>query len=215
MLQVITPGVDTPGQIATKKEARHALSTRVEGQVVLFVANDYQRKGLDVLLQAMPRLPTEVRLLVVGSSTQMKTYRDQAHRLGLSDRVQFLGPLQDMQMAYACADVLAHPTLEDSFGMVVLEAMAHGLPVVVSGARYCGVAASLQHEKNAMLLDDPKNAEEVRVTLSRILADQALADTLIANGADVVRMQTWQQAAMAYDRLYRYLASAAMGRPLP
>jgi len=215
MLQVITPGVDIPARIATKKEARHALSTGAEGQIVLFVANDYQRKGLDVLLQAMTRLPTGVRLLVAGSSAQMGTYRDLARAMGLGDRVEFLGPQQDMQMAYACADVLAHPTLEDSFGMVVLEAMAYGLPVLVSGARYCGFAASLQDELDALLLVDPNNAEEVRTALHRILSDKALADALIANAAEVVRMHTWQHAAMTYDGLYRRLVSAAMGRPLP
>jgi UDP-glucose:(heptosyl)LPS alpha-1,3-glucosyltransferase len=213
MLHVITPGVDIPGRIATKKEARYALSTSATGQIVLFVANDYRRKGLDALLQAMTGLPTAVRLLVAGSCAQMGTYRALARAMGLGDRVEFLGPQQDMQMAYACADVLAHPTLEDSFGMVVLEAMAHGLPVLVSGARYCGVAASLLHEQNALLLVDPKNTEEVRVALHRILTDKALADALIANGADVVRMHTWQHAAMAYDGLYHRLASAAMGRP--
>jgi glycosyltransferase involved in cell wall biosynthesis len=213
MLHVITPGVDIPGRIAIKKEARYALSTGAEGQIVMFVANDYRRKGLDALLQAMTGLPTAVRLLVAGSCAQMGTYRALARAMGLGDRVEFLGPQQDMQMAYACADVLAHPTLEDSFGMVVLEAMAHGLPVLVSGARYCGVAASLLHEQNALLLVDPKNTEEVRVALHRILTDKALADALIANGADVVRMHTWQHAAMAYDGLYHRLASAAMGRP--
>lgn len=215
MLQVITPGVDVSGRIATKREARHALSTGVEGQIVLFVANDYRRKGLDALLQAMTRLPTEVRLLVVGSSAQVGTYRDLARALALCDRVEFVGPQQDMRMAYACADVLAHPTLEDSFGMVVLEAMAHGLPVVVSGVRYCGVAAELQHEKNALLLDDPKNSEEVRVALNRILADKTFADTLTANAVDVVHRHTWQHAAMAYDGLYRRLAPAVIGPPLP
>jgi UDP-glucose:(heptosyl)LPS alpha-1,3-glucosyltransferase len=213
MLHVITPGVDTPARIATKKEARHALSTGAEGQIVLFVANDYRRKGLDALLQAMTGLPTAVRLLVAGSCAQMGTYRDLARAMGLGDRVEFLGPQQDMQMAYACADVLAHPTLEDSFGMVVLEAMAYGLPVLVSGARHCGFAASLQDEKDALLLVDPNNAEEVRTALHRILSDKALADALIANAADVVRMHTWQHAAMAYDGLYRRLVSAEMGRP--
>lgn len=215
MLQVITPGVDTPVRIATKKEARYALSTGLEGQIVLFVANDYARKGLDALLQAMTRLPGEVRLLVVGSSAQIGTYRDLARELNLSERVEFLGPQNDMQMAYACADVLAHPTLEDSFGMVVLEAMAYGLPVVVSGARYCGVAASLQHERNALLVADPKNAEAVCTALHRVLSDTLLADVLTNNAAAVVDMHTWQHAAKAYDALYRRLASAALEQPLP
>ena len=215
MLQTITPGVALPPQIATKTEARHALSTGVEGQVVLFVANDYQRKGLDTLLQAMAEMPSDVRLLVVGSGAQIAAYRDLARTVGVSERVQFLGPLRDMQMAYACADVLAHPTLEDSFGMVVLEAMASGLPVVVSSATYCGVAAGLQHERDALLLDDPQNAQVLHAALNRLLTDKLLTKRLIDNAALVVSTHTWPQTALAYDQLYRRLAAASIERPSP
>ena len=208
MLQVITPGVELPKRLATKKEARHALSTGQEGQIVLFVANDYKRKGLDALLQAMTGLPKEVRLLVVGSSAQRVLYHDRAKGLGLVDRVQFFGPLQDMSCAYRCADVLAHPTLEDSFGMVVLEAMAHGLPVVVSGANYCGISASLQNDKDALLIADPHHVEDLHSALRRVLSDEILVRTLTKNAALCVQMNTWTHAALAYEDLYQRMARA-------
>jgi glycosyltransferase involved in cell wall biosynthesis len=64
-----------------------------------------------------------------------------------------------------------------------------------------------------LLLVDPKNSAEIRIALNRILTEKSLADTLIANGSNVVRMHTWQNTAKAYDGLYRRLASVEMGRP--
>ena len=64
--------------------------------------------------------------------------------------------MQDVSPAYLAADVLVHPTLEDTFAMVVLEAMAYGLPVVVSSAAYCGISGLLSHGVNALLVHEPR-----------------------------------------------------------
>jgi len=66
--------------------------------------------------------------------------QDELRASGQGSRVYFLGALSSVDVAYQAADCLVHPTLEDTFAMVVLEALAHGLPVVVSSARYCGIA---------------------------------------------------------------------------
>jgi UDP-glucose:(heptosyl)LPS alpha-1,3-glucosyltransferase len=211
-VRVITPGVHVPSKFATKKEARHAISTGASGRIVLFVANDYLRKGLDALLQALQGFPSEVRLLVVGNTAQKDFYRKQAHALGIEQRVEFLGSLQDMHWAYFCADVLAHPTLEDSFGMVVLEAMAHGLPVVVSSASFCGASALLQNQQQALLLEDPHRADDLRNALHRVLHENELGELLVANGLALAHKHSWQQAALAYERLYQELASPSVRR---
>jgi glycosyltransferase involved in cell wall biosynthesis len=102
------------------------------------VGNDYARKGLPALLAAMPALEANTHLLCVGAAAHVPKFQLVAAEWGIAERVHFVGALTDMSLAYRAADMLVHPTLEDSFAMVVLEAMSYGLPVVVSSAQYCG-----------------------------------------------------------------------------
>lgn len=200
-LEVITPGVALPQQVLTQKEARRRLDVPVDGPYVLFVANDYARKGLTTLLEAL-RGMASVRLLVVGHTGQKDRYQALAATLGLQDRVFFLGSLQDMAPAYAAANVLAHPTLEDSFAMVVLEAMAHGLPVVVSGSAYCGIASLLNHGVNALILQQPQDAQQLRLLLLQALENEKLADALHQAAMVFAQQHSWHHAAQAYERVY-------------
>ena len=99
--------------------------------------------------------------------------------------------------------MLVHPTLDDTFAMVVLEGLAHGLPVVVSGPAQCGISTLLRDGKDALLLTDPQDSQELLDTLQRLLADKALQQRLSANGRAFAQAHTWEHAAQAYERLYR------------
>jgi glycosyltransferase involved in cell wall biosynthesis len=198
---VITPGVNMPMHPMEQAQARRALDVPAEGQFVLFVANDYLRKGLPTLLKAMQSID-HVQLLVVGSPVQIDRFKAMATALGIRGRVHFLGTLQDLGPAYVAANVLAHPTLEDSFAMVVLEAMAHGLPVVVSGPAHCGISAQLTDGVNALLLVNPQDADALRQALQSVLCEAATAVALSQAGAAFAKQHTWEQTGRAYEELY-------------
>ncbi|MCW5650847.1 MAG: glycosyltransferase family 4 protein [Ramlibacter sp.] len=206
LMSVITPGVRSPGPQppAGRAEARRALSLPAQAQLLLFVANDYARKGLGPLLAALASLPGghEVHLAVVGHPAGIPAFRAEALRLGLEGRVHFLGALPDVGPAYRAADVLVHPTLEDTFAMVVLEAMAHGLPVVVSGPAFCGISTLLTDGDHALLLDDPREAGHIATALARVLNDTALASRLGRRALAFASAHDWAAAAQAYERLY-------------
>ena len=188
MLKVITPGVETaPGAAlpADKLAARQQLGLPEQGAVLLFVANDFQKKGLPALLKAVallskraisrgPEVPAPVTLAMVGNAKHAAAFAAQIKHPGLEPNVVFLGQLADVSVAYQAADILVHPTLEDTFGMVVLEAMAHGLPVVVSAGRYCGIAEDLTHEINAMVLQDPTDSHVLAETLQALMNNEHL-----------------------------------------
>ena len=205
-VSVITPGTHSPGESLSRQVARQRLGLPQQGQLVLFVANDYARKGLDALLQAMTRLPAEVGLVVVGNSKPILRYRQMAAQLGLQGRVHFIGSLNDLSPAYWAADCLAHPTLEDTFAMVVLEAMAHGLPVVVSGAAYCGISSQLVHATHALLLRDPKDPQTLAESIHGVLTHAELAKALQANGQKFALTHSWEEAALQYEKLYFQVA---------
>lgn len=205
MLSVLTPGITMPELPRTrsdKSQARARLGLPAAGFCLLFVGNDYRKKGLQTLLQALVQLPADAVLAVVGNPAHIPAFREQAQSSGLAERVFFLGSLKDVGPAYEAADCLVHPTLEDTFAMVVLEAMAHGLPVVVSGPRYCGIAGMLQHGVNAMILDDPRNVPRLTQALLDVLSRPTLVDRLVQGATDFALHYQWREIALRQEALY-------------
>jgi glycosyltransferase involved in cell wall biosynthesis len=210
-MSVVTPGVTMPEAGWDRAGARLELGLPAGGRLLLFVANDYARKGLTTLLGALVTLDRDVQLAVVGHAAQAQRFRDLAAALGVGDRVHFLGSLDVVAQAYRAADVLVHPTLDDTFAMVVLEGLAHGLPVVVSGPAQCGISTLLKDGQDALLLTDPQDSKELVGTLRRLLADPALQQRLAVNGQAFAQGHSWQRAAAEYERLYRASVRDSLG----
>jgi len=205
LLEVLAPGVSNVDGVASKEErlaARSSLELPSEGRCVLFVANDYAKKGLSTLLMAMRLLPGNTHLAVVGNPSHIEIFRRQAKVCGVESRVFFLGAQRDMRIAYRAADCLAHPTLEDTFAMVVLEAMSHGLPVVVSNARYCGISALLVNGEQTLILQNPLEATEIAGLLLEIATDNALHDRLVQNGLKFAQAYLWDAVAARQEKIY-------------
>jgi UDP-glucose:(heptosyl)LPS alpha-1,3-glucosyltransferase len=111
--------------------------------VALFAGINYRLKGLEPLLHALSRLPPEPPLhLLVAGRPETGGFERLARRLGVADRVRFIGYCADMRNCYFAADFFVHPTFYDPCSNVVLEALACGLPVITS--RYNG-ASELLH----------------------------------------------------------------------
>lgn len=202
---VITPGVVLPAAptgVAEQAAARVQLGLPTAGRCLLLVGNDYRKKGLGTLLRVLGDLPADVVLAVVGNPGQIPVFERHAQAEGVAGRVFFLGSLQDVAPAYRAADCLVHPTLEDTFAMVVLEAMAHGLPVVVSSAAYCGIASLLSHGDDALLLDDPQDAAKLADTLRQVLGNEALRQQLGAQARAFASRYQWPAIARQQEAVY-------------
>ena len=120
---------------------------------LLFVAQDFGRKGLDYILESLALLrPAGIvfRLDVVGRDDP-KPYQRQASKLGLLDTVRFLGPTGRVEDQYRDADLLVFPTLSDPFANVCLEALACGLPVLTTNTN--GAAEILQEAETGFVVD--------------------------------------------------------------
>lgn len=212
-LQVVTPGVRTTGNIATLEEkhaARQRLGLPDAGYGILFLGNDYRKKGLEALLQALRLLPVNIWLAVVGNASQIPVFKALAKETETLDRVVFLGALNDVSDAYIASDCLAHPTLEDTFAMVVLEAMAHGLPVVVSSERYCGISGSLIHEKNALILSDPHDSLALAKALLRLHQDPSLSHELSKSAVEFASSHQWSTIGSQQEKIYFSLLENAV-----
>ena len=206
-LSVITPGVAMVDFNFDKIVAKQALGLPEQGWTIAFVGNDYEKKGLPTLLQALKTLPEHVNLAVVGNQAQMPVYQKLANQLGLEQRVRFLGAISDVTTVYRAADSLAHPTREDTFAMVVLEALSYGLPTVVSQSRYCGIAGLLTDGQSALILNDPKDAAALAVLLRSILDDAELRANLSRQALEFADGYAWEAIARQQETMYLEIAA--------
>jgi UDP-glucose:(heptosyl)LPS alpha-1,3-glucosyltransferase len=107
-----------------------------------------------------------LRLLVVGKPRTARFER-LAQRLGVADRVRFVGLCADMRNAYFTADFLVHPTFYDPCSNVVLEALACGLPAITS--RYNGAAELMHPPRDGFVIDDPHDHARLASCLGQML----------------------------------------------
>jgi glycosyltransferase involved in cell wall biosynthesis len=125
--------VPEPIDLDRWRRALNAASERTrEEMTILCVAHLYPRKDVGALLAAMSQLPKETVLRVVGTGPELERLRRQADGLRLGGRAEFLGhvPFDRLAAEYRRADVFCLPSRQEGFGIVFLEAMAAGLPIV-------------------------------------------------------------------------------------
>jgi UDP-glucose:(heptosyl)LPS alpha-1,3-glucosyltransferase len=147
-------------------EWREAWDLEPRQVVALFVGINYRLKGIEPLLHAVRRMPDTFRLLIAGSPDSAPFQR-LARRLGVLDRVRFLGYCADMRNCYFAADFLVHPTFYDPCSHVVLEALACGLPVITT--RYNGASELLQPPREGYVLDDPQDVAALSTAMIQLL----------------------------------------------
>ncbi len=167
--------------------------------MLLLIGNDWRNKGLTALLEAAALcgdLP--LRLLVVGDE-DVAPFAGLESRLGLSHRVTFAPPCRDVLDFFAAADVYVAPSLEDSFNLPVLEAMACGLPVIVSAC--AGISDWIHDGLDGILLRDPKDAAELAANLRNLLrnpdAMRRLGEAAVRTASDF----TWERHAASIHAL--------------
>jgi glycosyltransferase involved in cell wall biosynthesis len=204
-LDVIPEGVGVTPDGAPVPEAQLRESYALgERPVVLSVSAKRPHKNLARLFEALAAIPRERRPVVVipGYPTPYEAQlRERGRELGVLDDVRLLdwvsGP--ELEGLYALAAVFAFPSLNEGFGLPVLEAMARGVPVVCSNASALPEVAG-----DAALLFDPTDATAITAAIERVLGDPAEAARLRAAGVAQAAKFTWAATARAtaesYDR---------------
>jgi len=141
-----------------------------EDKVAVFVGHDFRRKGLEWAIRAVAQTGRKWKLLVVGLG-RVRKYLELSRRLNMTDRIKFIGPTQQMDCVYSAADALILPTFYESFGLVALEALAFGLPVI--STRFLGASHFISSSGLGTIVDDPRNVAEMAVALDWV--DQSIS----------------------------------------
>ena len=168
-------------------------------KVVLFVGRLAEKKGVTYLIEAMKAI--DAVLVIAGDGPLKETLMEQARDQG--DKIRFIGAQthDQLKIMYASADVFAAPFItaadgdKEGLSVVVLEALASGLPIVASGV---GGVGELLDDRETALLCEEKSIEQLAEAILEVLHDNELAERLRKNGAELVKQYDYKEIAAKY-----------------
>ncbi|MGB9309197.1 MAG: glycosyltransferase family 4 protein [Candidatus Acidiferrales bacterium] len=190
-----------PRRRALREEARRLIGLTPDRFALLLVGNDWHNKGAGVLLEALSQLRGRpIDLLLVSRenpSPHLAAIRD----AGLEGRVLFLPPREDVEFYYAAADAYVGPSLEDTFALPAQEAMACGMPVIVSANN--GTSEIITHGQDGLILRDPTDVNALVKMILQIVDDPALRARLGERAGETARQFTWERNAHDLTALFQ------------
>ena len=213
-MHVVYPGLDhrsfNPGRrAALRGDARAQLELPSNRTVVLMVGNDWRKKGIRVLLEAMTKLrDLPLDLLLVGEEDP-EPFVPMVNERNLTGRVRFLPPRKDVEFYYAAADIYAGPSLEDTGPLPPVEAMACGVPAILSAS--CGTAEIITDGANGLILDDPTDAASLAAMIRRLCEDRTFRDQLGQNAAAKAREFTWERNGQQLTAIFQEIVRQKRG----
>ncbi len=193
-MTIAHPGIEIQsysGREITKlrQQFRGSHNIPISAFVLLFVAHGFKRKGLPAIIKALEYLDNKnIHIIVAGNGKPEKV---KIYSSIVKTNTHFIGSVENMSELYPVADTLIHPTLGDTYGMVVLEAMSHKLPVIVSSSEYCGFSEHLSN-KEAIILGNPRNSKEISKNIKLLNNQLALRQNIAENGLEKSRQINWE-----------------------
>lgn len=194
---------------------RHRVEDR---RVVLFVGRLASHKGIQTLIEAAPLIPEDIVFLLVGPGEFPRPWTRLMRQLGVEDRFLQVGkvPENELPAYYSACDLMVLPSVSrlEAFGLVLVEAMASGKPVVASDIP--GVRDVVKDGRTG-LLSEPFDPKDLAEKITAILSDEQLAIGLGREGRRLAaEMYSWEAIGKIIERIYQDVISAKeRGAPLP
>ena len=149
--------------------------------LVMHISNFRAPKNPNAIINAFAKASKEIkaRLVLVGDGPEILEIKSRCRELEICDKVSYLGKVQNVSEVLVCADCILQPSYQESFGMVLLEAMASQVPTVSSNVD--GIPEVVAHNETGFMTD-PDNYEEMADFLVRLHKDKEMARTFGING---------------------------------
>lgn len=192
-----------------RETTRNKIGVAPEEILILFVAHNFRLKGLYPLIRVLQGLNTgsegfRYRLAVLGNGKQ-KQFLAYSRDNQVADDVIFLGGRRQTENYYAAADICVHPSYYDPSALVVLEAMASGLPVITTV--FCGTSEIIREGFNGFVVADPDNSR-IMVEIIRKLADPAVRKVIGARARAAAEQFPYSRNQMEILGIYdEYIGS--------
>jgi D-inositol-3-phosphate glycosyltransferase len=226
LVQVIPGGADLETfRTIPKGKARAELGFASHDKIVLYVGRFDPRGGLETLVQSFAQLcqaaAEPMQLLIVGDGNtapeailEQQRIRAIVAELGINDAVRFVGSVGHdvLPLYYTAADVCAIPSYDEPFGLVAIEAMACGTPVVASAVG--GLRFTVLPEETGLLVQ-PKDVDALAAAIDRIFSDEVWSQKLRKRATERVQQNfSWAAAAGQLSDLYRRLLAQSLSGDL-
>ena len=174
-------------------------------KIILFMGRLVYEKGIQHLISAMPKILDhyhDVKLVIAGKGGMLDELKAQANNLGISQKVYFAGYLnsKDVQKMYRCADISVFPSTYEPFGIVALEAMLAGVPVVVSDIG--GLNEIVEHGVTGMK-SYAGNPNSIADSILTLLFDHKLCDQVVKNAKAKVKAE-YNWSKITSDTFFTY-----------
>lgn len=226
-VEMIPCGTDTDNfHVISKMEARTKLGLDHKEKIVLYVGRFDPRKGIETFVRSCEQVKSDyfegLRLVIVGGSSPSRSDGEERARIekivqevGLSEQTLFAGQIGHdlLPFYYAAADVCVIPSHYEPFGLVAIEAMACGTPVVASNVG--GLRFTVLPEETGLLVP-PRDVNAFATAIVRILSDELLPRKLRKQAsANVTQRFSWTSVGIQLSDLYRrLLAQSIMHEPI-
>lgn len=179
-------------------------------KIVFFVGRLVNEKGVSVLIEAVPKVICgydDVKFVIVGRGSQKEYLKNRVNELGIANKVYFTGYLDDndLRALYKCVDAAVYPSLYEPFGIVALEAMLAGVPVVVSDVG--GLGEIVEHD-----VDGKKclvgNSNSLADCILDILKNKERVDSVVKKAREkVLEKFNWDVLKEDYKRVYEEIVN--------
>jgi UDP-glucose:(heptosyl)LPS alpha-1,3-glucosyltransferase len=212
-IRVIPNGVDT--EAFSPPESRAAARPGVaeltgelpeDAVALLFAGYEFERKGLATVLEAMAASGDQRLHLWVAGSAEAGPYERLAERAGIAGRVRFLGHQAELAPLFQAADAFVFPTTYEPFGLVLIEALACGTPVITS--RLAGMAGWMEDGAQGLLLDRPQDSAELSEALRRFVARREDWPRMQASARTLAEDFSWDDIWRRTRALYEEVVEA-------
>ncbi len=163
--------------------------------VLVFAGNPFVRKGLKYTIEALPQLKTkDYKLLIIGGDDpNKKPYVEIINKLGLVDKVIWIGITSEIKKYFAASDIFVLPTRYEPFGIVIAEAMASGLPAVTS--KLAGAAELIEDGKDGLHIQTPTDSDEIAKKLNYLIQNDDVRKEIGKKARKKAEFCTWENAA--------------------
>ncbi|MFH0732110.1 MAG: glycosyltransferase family 4 protein [Candidatus Omnitrophota bacterium] len=165
----------------------------------MYLIGDCERNSLFHVLRAL-RHTKEVTLTVIGSRS-VEYYKELVFKLGIADRVIFEEGKKQMSSIFAVCDIFICTSIYETFGLTALEAISCGIPTLLS--RLTGVSELVEDGKNAVLINDPADEDEIASKINLLLENAALMKNLSEGARELALLHTWDKVAAETFGVYK------------
>jgi rhamnosyl/mannosyltransferase len=166
-------------------------------------------KGLNYLIKAMTEINENIELIVVGDGDIKEYYKKLVKKLKIKVPIKFLGYIKENELYewYSKVDCLALPSIsrQESFGLVALEAMSMGLPVIVTNV--CGISPIVKESESGIIIE-PKKPEQIANSIRKLYNDKKLMKKLGKNALKTAKNYSWRKVARIYSDIYEDILQA-------